>query len=73
MKGFILAVLLVATAACLEPFDVTVGVELITPLCRTPIPIYTSDQLAAADSSYIGCPYAYIDSFGDTIIVTTSG
>lgn len=44
--------------------------EVRTPQCRTPVPVFDY-RPTLADSVSLLCPYAYVNADGDTVMVTT--
>ncbi len=48
-------------------------ITLAPEQCYTPVPIFTVDSLAAADSVALGCPYGFVDDSGKIHIVNPLG
>lgn len=65
MKKLIIITLLIIAACKLES-----GFEIELPKCHTPMPVFTVDELATADSlPALVCPYGIVDEAGDTTVV----
>ena len=65
-RKILLLAAVVMAAACIDGGYL---LQLQTFECRTPIPIFQYAPDSPADSVLIGCPYAYINAFGDTVMV----